>query len=401
MKWQRLRAETPVTERYAYFDTAAAAPPIGSAVKAMTEYLDKTVNSGPYLPSLRAEIYRSIEDIRAKAASFIGAHPDELAFTRNGTESISLIARGFDWSAGDELILPDTEMLSNVAIWRQLESESGIRIVTVKADGQGLIAPESIENAISERTKLVSFVSLSNVTGAVQPVSQICEVARRAGVLTHLDAAQSLGMVPTDVNQIDCDFLSACTRKGLRSVEGSGILYVRQQHISNLSPTLAGWWNASIDKEGRIRFPDTARRFEAGSPNVPVILALEKAIEHAENIGVADIEIRVRELTEYAVTEIRAIDGATVYGPADSTHRLGIIPFNVSGIDPDELVTALEEQGIIIESGHFMATSILKAYGIDSMARASLHYFNSQDEIDRMIYVIKSCVETQRGDNRW
>ncbi|WP_129358317.1 MULTISPECIES: aminotransferase class V-fold PLP-dependent enzyme [Micrococcaceae] len=397
MKWQRVRDETPVTHRYAYFDTAAAAPPVRSAVQAMTDYLAKTVDSGPYLPSLRAEIYRKIEDIRGKTARFIGAEPEEIAFTRNGTESISLIGRGIVWRAGDELILPDTEMLSNVAIWRQLESEIGIRIVTVRADEHGLIDPTSVANAISERTRLISFVSLSNVTGAVQPVAQICQVARKAGVLTHVDAAQSLGMIPTDINQIGCDFLSACTRKGLRSVEGSGILYVRQEHISNLSPVLAGWWNASIGEDGGIGFPDTARRFEAGSPNVPVILALEKAIDYAENIGVADIEAHVRELTEYAVTKIRSIDGASVYGPPDSTHRLGIIPFNVAGIDPAELVAALAEQGIIIESGHFMATPILKAYGIETMARASLHYFNSQTEIDRMTSIIKSFLEKERG----
>jgi len=363
----------------------------------MADYLAKTVDSGPYLPSLRAEIYRKIEDIRGKTAQFIGAESEEIAFTRNGTESISLVGRGIEWRPGDELILPDTEMLSNVAIWRQLEPELGIRIVTVRADEHGLIDPASVANAISHRTRLISFASLSNVTGAVQPVDQICQVARRAGVLTHVDAAQSLGMIPTDVNHIGCDFLSACTRKGLRSVEGSGILYVRQEQISSLSPVLAGWWNASIGEGGGIEFPGTARRFEAGSPNVPVILALEKAIDYAEHIGVADIESRVRELTEYAVAKIRSIDGASVYGPPDSTHRLGIIPFNVAGTDPAELVSALEEQGIIIESGHFMATPILKTYGIETMARASLHYFNSHTEIDRMISVIKSIVDNEQG----
>ena len=252
MKWQSIRDETPVTHQYAYFDTAAAAPPVKSAVQAMADYLAKTVDSGPYLPSLRAEIYRKIEDIRGKTAQFIGAESEEIAFTRNGTESISLVGRGIEWRPGDELILPDTEMLSNVAIWRQLEPELGIRIVTVRADEHGLIDPASVANAISHRTRLISFASLSNVTGAVQPVDQICQVARRAGVLTHVDAAQSLGMIPTDVNHIGCDFLSACTRKGLRSVEGSGILYVRQEQISSLSPVLAGWWNASIGEGGGI-----------------------------------------------------------------------------------------------------------------------------------------------------
>ncbi|PRB18587.1 aminotransferase class V-fold PLP-dependent enzyme [Microbacterium sp. MYb62] len=367
----------------AYFDTAAAAPPVPEAVDAAVAYLRRTAVEGPYLPSLRREVYERIEQVRAAVAGFLHAQPEEIAFTRNGTESISLVARGIRWQPGDEVIVPDTEMLSNVAIWRMLEAEVGIRVVPFAAGADGMLDPERLGAAITPRTRLITFVALSNVTGATQPVAEICRIAAAAGVLTHVNAAQAIGMLPLGFSSWQADFVSACSRKGLRGIEGSGILAVRRHLVPDLVPALAGWWNAT-QEDGSIRLPDTARRFEAGSPNVPAILALGAAVEVAERLGIDTIHARVVELTGAAVRGIRSIPGAEVYGPSDE-NRLSIIPFNVAGVDPRELTDHLESRGIIIEAGHFMATPILTSYGISSMARASVHYFNTIDEIDRLV----------------
>ena len=400
-EWQdQLRAHgagTSLDEGYVYFDTAAAAPPIDAAVDDAVAYLRQTTRSGPYLPSLRSEVYERVEQIRRQTADLLQASPEEIAFTRNGTESICMVARGLSWQPGDEIILPDTEMLSNVAIWRMLEREVGVRVVTVEAGRTGLIDPERVREAITDRTRLVTFVALSNVTGALQPVAEICAVAAERGVLTHVDAAQALGMTPVGFDEWPCDFISACTRKGLRGIEGSGVLAVRERHLEDMTPVLAGWWNASLDEEtGEVRFPRTARKFEAGGPNVPAILALGAAIEAAQGLGIATVRDRLRELTAYAAAQLRRIPGAQVYGPEDDVDRLGILPFNVDGVDPRDLTLALERRGIIIEAGHFMATPILAAYGIERMARASLHYFNTTDEIDRLV----EAIEDERGSQR-
>lgn len=371
------------SQRYAYFDTAAAAPPVPEAVEAAVSYLQRTAVDGPYLPSFRREVYEQIERIRSVVAEFLEAQPEEIAFTRNGTESISLVARGIRWQPGDEVIVPDTEMLSNVAIWRILESDAGIRVVPFAADSDGMLDPQRLRAAITPRTRLITFVALSNVTGAAQPVAEICRVAAEAGVLTHVNAAQAVGMMPLGFRAWQADFISACSRKGLRGIEGSGILAVRRHLIPTLTPALAGWWNTGLDAGG-ITLPDTAKRFEAGSPNVPAILALGAAVEVAERIGIDNINRDVRELTDAAVRGIRSIPGAEIYGPSDE-NRLGITPFNIVGIDPRALTDYLESRGIIIEAGHFMATPILAAYGISSMARVSVHYFNTTDEIDRLV----------------
>jgi cysteine desulfurase/selenocysteine lyase len=378
-------ADEPGTD-YVYFDTAAAAPPVREAVDAAVEYLRKTGDVGPYLPRFRSEIYTRLEEIRSETATLFQATPEEIAFTRNGTEAICLVARGLRWNEGDEIIVPDTEMLSNVAIWRMLEQDVGVTVVTVEAGATGVLDPEAIAEAITDRTRLVTFASLSNVTGVVQPVRDICEVAASHGVLTHVDAAQSLGIVPLGFDDWHCDFISACTRKGLRGIEGSGVLAVRSALTDQLRPTLAGWWNTQIDPgTGDVTFPPTARRLEAGSPNVPAILALGGAVEAVRKTGIDHIHQTVRELTDYAADRLRALGEVDIYGPEDDSRRLGIIPFNLRGVDPDHLTTSLEDRGIIIESGHFMAGPILAEYGIEKMARISLNYFNTRQEIDRFI----------------
>lgn len=399
MDWQTHqdanRAGTELGGTYLYFDTAAAAPPVIAAVEAASDYLWKTTRTGPYLPSLRAEIYAQLDEIRARIASFVGATPEELAFTRNGTESISLVARGISWNPGDEIIVPDTEMLSNIAIWRMVAAESGAKIVTVAGGASGLLDPEAVRAAITERTRLITFAALSNVTGAVQPVVELCEVAVASGVLVHVNAAQAIGMMPVGLDVWPCDFISACTRKGLRAIEGSGVLAVRERHLAGLTPTLAGWWNAGLGDDGDVTFPHSARKLEAGSPNVPAILALGAAVEVAQGLGIDAIHSRVRGLTDYAASRLRGIPGTQIYGPAQDADRLGILPFNIDGCDPAALTLALERRGIIIEAGHFMATPILAAYGVERMARVSLHYFNTTDEIDQLV----AAINTERGTN--
>lgn len=399
MDWQTHqdanRAGTELGGTYLYFDTAAAAPPVIAAVEAASDYLWKTTRTGPYLPSLRAEIYAQLDEIRARVASFVGATPEELAFTRNGTESISLVARGISWNPGDEIIVPDTEMLSNIAIWRMVAAESGATIVTVAGGASGLLDPAAVRAAITERTRLITFAALSNVTGAVQPVVELCEVAAASGVLVHVNAAQAIGMMPVGLDVWPCDFISACTRKGLRAIEGSGVLAVRERHLAGLTPTLAGWWNAGLGDDGDVTFPHSARKLEAGSPNVPAILALGAAVEVAQGLGIDAIHSRVRELTDYAASRLRGIPGTQIYGPARDADRLGILPFNIDGCDPAALTLALERRGIIIEAGHFMATPILAAYGVERMARVSLHYFNTIDEIDQLV----AAINTERGTN--
>ena len=393
MDIQAIRADTPLTASTIYLDTAAASIPPDAVLDTVRSYLLDTGHVGIYLPAFRKETYARVEAVRGMLAGLLNCSADEIAFTKNATESISIAARGIAWQAGDEVLVADTEMLSNLLPWRRLEQSHGVVVKTVPANAEGLLSAQAFEAAITPRTRLLTFSHLPNSTGAVQPAAQICAVARKHGVLSLVNAAQSVGMLRSDVAQLDCDFLAGCGRKALRATEGSGFLYVRRALIGQVEPMLVGWWNGACDRNtGALSLVAGAKRFEAGCPIVPAILGMGTAIDYATAIGIDAIEARVRDLTEYAVAKFAAIPGFELYGPTDVTQRIGIVPFNVRGVDPARIVAALEAQQCIIEAGNFMADSILARYGVSTMARVSLHYFNTHEEIDRIAALIRAAI---------
>ncbi|BCQ26284.1 aminotransferase class V-fold PLP-dependent enzyme [Caballeronia sp. NK8] len=393
MNIEAIRAATPLTATTVYMDTAAASLPPDSVLDEARRYLLDTGHVGIYLPSFRKETYARVDAVRGELAAFIEAGAHEIAFTKNATEAISLVAHGIRWQPGDEILVADTEMLSNLLPWRRLEHTHGVVVRMIAADAAGMLAPESFSAAITPRTRLVTFSQVPNSTGAVQPAASICKVAREHGVMSLVNASQSVGMLPVSVAQLDCDFLAACGRKALRATEGSGFLYVREAHIDKLEPVLAGWWNGTFDRTtGALSFVASARRFEAGCPVVPAILALGAALRYAREIGIDAIAERVRALTAYAVDQFSTLPGFELYGPTHVAQRIGIVPFNLRGVDPATLVSALEAQHCIIEAGGFMADTILARYGVSTMARVSLHYFNTHDEIDRVVQIIRATL---------
>ncbi|CAJ0771569.1 aminotransferase class V-fold PLP-dependent enzyme [Ralstonia chuxiongensis] len=394
MDIQKIRSETPLTQSTIYLDTAAASLPPDVVLDEVRSYLLDTGHIGIYLPAFRKETYARVEKVRAQLADFLDADADEIAFTKNASESISLIARGIDWKSGDEVLVADTEMLSNLLPWRRLEKTHGVVVKMIAADSQGLLNADSFAAAISSRTRLLTFSHLPNSTGAVQPAERICAVAREHGVLSLVNASQSLGMIETDVRRLDCDFLAGCGRKALRATEGTGFLYVRRALIEFIEPSLVGWWNGVFDRSnGSMSLAKGSRRFEAGCPIVPSILGLGAALSYASSVGIQAIEARVRELTSYAVSRLSRIAGFELYGPANVQHRIGIVPFNIRGIDPASIVAHLEAEHCIIEAGNFMADAILAGYGVSTMARVSLHYFNTLDEIERVAQLIEAAIQ--------
>ncbi|WP_322086490.1 aminotransferase class V-fold PLP-dependent enzyme [Burkholderia sp. BCC1999] len=387
-----IRADTPLTASTIYLDTAAASLPPEPVLDTVNDYLRDTGRVGIYLPAFRKATYARVDAVRKQLAAFLGAHADEIAFTKNATEAISLVAQGLRWQPGDEVLVADTEMLSNLLPWKRLEATHGIVVRMIAANDEGLLAPDAFAQAITPRTRLLTFSHVPNSSGALQDAAALCAVARDHGVLSLVNASQSVGMVETDVRTLGCDFLAGCGRKALRATEGSGFLYVQRARIDALEPVLAGWWNGAYDRTtGALSFVAGAKRFEAGCPIVPAILGLGAALDYAQCIGVAQIEARVRDLTAYAVDTFATLPGFELYGPRDAARRIGIVPFNLRGIDPATIVAALEAQHCIIEAGNFMADAILARYGVSTMARVSLHYFNTREEIDRVAALIRAA----------
>lgn len=380
----------PLHGNYVYVNSAAASPPPRQVVDTSIDYLQKTASLGPYLPSFREEVYQKIEETREKAAKFIGAKTSEMAFVKNGTEGINFIANGLTWNKGDEIILADIEFHSNYTPWLKLRDKKKVHLKIIKTDFSGVIDVNLIEQEISNRTKLITVSHLSNASGALQHIEKICEIAKKRDVLTLINASQTLGLIPINVQELDCDFLTGCGRKWLRGPEGSGILYIRESLVESIEPTIIGWGGTTWDFEtNEYYYLSTARRVEAGCPIVPSILGLGAAIDYAQNIGIEEIVTKVEALTRYSFQQLSVIEGIAIYGPKNIENRLAIIPFNVEGLHPDEITNYLEKNNIIIESGTFMANMLLQHYGINKMVRISPHYFNTKVEIDFIVTLIK------------
>jgi cysteine desulfurase/selenocysteine lyase len=394
MDLNRITADSALAPGLVYLDHAAASVPPRCVVDTMSAYLAETARIGAYQPAFRRETYARVEQVRAMTAEFVGAQASEIAFTKNGTEAISLVAAGIDWRPGDEVILSDFEMISNQAPWLQLQAQGRVKVIVVPANADGVMEVETLSRYLTTNTRLISMAHLPNVTGALQPVDAICALARERNVWTLINATQTVGMVPIDVRALGCDFLATCGRKALRGPEGSGFLYVRNALIAQMQPVLIGWWNASVDAAGGLSLSTTARRFEAGCPIVPSILGMGKAIDYAQSIGMEEIFARVQQLTRYALEQLRTLPGAQIYGPSNIAQRLSLLPFNVTGLEPDAIVAHLEASGVIIEAGHFMATPILKRFNIERMARLAVHYFNTEQEIDRATALIRELLVT-------
>ncbi|MED1644210.1 aminotransferase class V-fold PLP-dependent enzyme [Brevibacillus agri] len=375
---------------YTYLNTAAASVPPQQVVDTMVAYLQKTATVGPYLPAFRRDIYAKVDAIRETAAAFIGAAREEIAFAKNGTEGINMIASGIRWHEGDEVILADLEFHSNYVPWKRLAEQGKIKLVVLRTDASGVISIRQLEQLITPRTRLITVSHLPNASGALQPIQEICDMASRKGILTLVNASQTLGLVPLDMRALPCDFLVACGRKWLRGPEGSGIVFIRKAQIESITPTFAGWGGTTWDfQTNEISFLSTAKRLEAGCPIIPSILGLGTALEVAQEAGVAAIYRRVKHLTSFTLEKLRTIPGVEIYGPQDETDRLAIIPFNIKGVSPDAITAFLEQHAVIIEAGTFMANTLLQQYGIERMARISPHYFNTEQEIERAIALIR------------
>jgi cysteine desulfurase / selenocysteine lyase len=393
MDIEAIRRDTPLTRNTIYLNTAAASLPPEPVLRTVRDYVRDTGHIGIYRPSFRKQTYTRVEAVREQLAAFLGARANEIAFTKNASEAISLVAQGVVWEPGDEILVADTEMLSNLLPWKRLELTRGVKVRPVAANSEGVLDPRAFARELTPRTRLLTFSHLPNSTGALQDAAAICAIAREHGAMSLVNASQSVGMASIDVAALGCDFLTGCGRKALRATEGTGFLYVRRELADSMEPALAGWWNGVYDKAtGALSFVPGARRFEAGCPVVPAILGLGAAISYAQAVGMDAIERRVRELTAYAVTRFTGLPGFELYGPVDAARRIGIVPFNIRGTDPAAIVAGLEQAQCIIEAGSFMADAILARYGVSAMARVSLHYFNTHDEIDDTAALIRAAI---------
>ncbi|NLE37090.1 MAG: aminotransferase class V-fold PLP-dependent enzyme [Pirellulaceae bacterium] len=372
--WDAFRREMPVAERWAYLDHAAVAPlpePAGAAMRAWIG--DATENGDANWPDWS----RKMDSLRAAAAAMLGAAPGEIALVKNTTEGINLVAEGFPWSPGDNVVTLADEFPSNQYPWMNLASRGvETRRVPVEACRVDL---GRIADAMDARTRVVAVSWVGFSTGWRNDVDELARLAHDGGALLFLDAIQGLGVFELDVTRTPVDFLAADGHKWMLGPEGAGVFYIRREHLDLLRPLGVGWGSVKHHHEfSRIEFDlkDDASRYEGGSINMPGMIALGESLGLLCTHGQAALARRVIELTDLACRRLERI-GATIATARDDGHKSGIVIFEMPGRDPAELARRCKERGVILSCR-------------GGRLRISPHAYNNEQDIDRLVTALGS-----------
>lgn len=371
-----------------YLDNAATTQKPLCVLDAMREeYLNVNANVHRGVHYLSQQATDLHEAAREKVRSFVNAQKtEEIVFTRGTTEAINLVASSFCESQmreGDEVLVTEMEHHSNIVPWQLQAQKRGIvvRHLPMTDDGR-LVSFDDIATYMTKRTKLVSVAHVSNVLGTINPVSDIIRLAHERGIPVLVDAAQSAPHMKIDVQTMDCDFLAFSGHK-MYGPTGVGVLYGKEDWLDRLPPYQGG--GEMIDKVTweKTTFERLPFKFEAGTPDYVATHGLATAIDYMERIGLDEIEAHEKDLTQYALKQLKTIDGLTVYGPQEE--RDAVVSFNISTIHHLDIGTLLDRLGIAVRTGHHCAQPLMVRLGISGTVRASFALYNTREEVDALV----------------
>ncbi len=369
-----------------YLDNAATSWPKPEPVYvAMAQYLQHCgapAGRSAYREAVQAN--NLVQDARRYVAEFMGADdPSRLVFTANGTDSLNLIIHGL-LHPGDHVVTSVVEHNSVLRPLRFLEQNLSIQVTRVPCDGDGIVAPSSLQSAIRPNTRLLALTHASNVTGALQPIEEAVELAHARGILVLVDAAQTLGHVPVNVGHLNCDFLAAPAHKGLLGPLGLGVLYLRPGTEDKVLPTRQGGTGTNSEDD---RQPQALpERYEVGSHNLPAIAGLRAAISYLQTRGIEDIRKHELALTVQLLEGLGEIRGVKTFGPSDPKQRVGVVSICINGYDPQEAAAALDAAcSVQVRSGLHCAPLMHDNLGTlqqGGTVRLSIGPFNTAAQID-------------------
>lgn len=383
-----------------YFDNAATSQKPRAVIEALRhyyEYDNANVHRGAHTLSARAT--DAYEGARDKIAKFINAKSrNEIVYTRNASEAINLVA--YSWGlahlkAGDEIILSVMEHHSNIVPWQIIAQKTGAILKFVELTPSQEFDFNHYQSLLSEKTKLVSLVHVSNTLGCINPVTEIITSAREKGAKVLIDACQSLPHLPIDVQGMDCDWLVGSGHK-MCATTGIGFLYGKEELLEAMPPFLGGGEMIADVFLDHFTCGELPHKFEAGTPAIGEAIAFGTAIDYLSNIGMENIHQYEEELTAYLFQQLNEIPNLTIYGNQPTTEGKGrgaLAAFNVKDIHGSDLSTLLDHEGIAIRSGHHCTQPLHRYLNISGSARASLYFYNTFAEIDAFIVALKETID--------
>jgi len=379
-----VREDFPVLKEVVYLDSTATTQTPVPAVEAMNEFFYRYAgNHGRGAHRLARETTNHYEDARETVARFLNSEPSKIIFTKNTTEGINLVANSYPWEAGDHIITTLIEHHSNLLPWLRLQ-KFGVNVTVVHPDREGRIDPAVIETAITDRTKLIAVTQVSNVFGSVQDVERITKIAHRQGIKILIDGAQSAGHMPVDLSALGCDFFATAGHKGLLGPQGTGVLYIKEP--DELESSFVGGGTVSEVSELSYVLEPSPACFEAGTPNIPGVIGLGRAVEYVKEIGVSEIEKQEIMLARETARRLFELEHVEVYGPEK---RAGVVPFNIRGLHSHDVALILDQsRKICVRSGHHCAIPSVRFLEVDSTVRASFALYNTEEEVDILVNAV-------------
>ncbi len=386
---QRARQDTPGCEHVLHFNNAGASLMPRPVLEATIAHLQLEAQIGGYEAAERA--HEAIEHVYDAAAALIGCSRDEIAIIENATRAWDMAFYSIPFKPGDRILTAMAEYASNYIAFLQVTRKTGATVEVVPNDAHGQISLEALRKAIDDRVKLIAITHVPTNGGLVNPVGEVGKVAREQGILYLVDACQSVGQMPIDVNQIGCDMLSATGRKYLRGPRGTGFLYVRNSILERLEPPMLDLHAAEWVAKDRYEIRPDARRFENWETNYAGKIGLGAALDYALQWGVDTTWRRIKSLAYKLRTQLSPLPGVIVRDRGVT--QCGIVTFSIEDKSPDEIVSTLSKHNINVSVTRRSSTLLdMDARGLDSLVRASVHYYNSEEEVERFCRTVESLL---------
>lgn len=401
---QAIRKQFPILHQQVngkplvYLDNAATSQKPQSVINALTAYYEgynANIHRGAhYLAAKATDIY---EQTRHKIAQFLNApSPDEIIFTRGTTEGINLVASTFGQKMiqkGDEIIISTMEHHSNIVPWQMLCEEKGAVLKVIPITDSGELILEEYEKLLSEKTKLVSIVHISNALGTINPVKEMIQKAHQFGAKVFVDGAQGAVHLDIDVQDLDCDFYAFSGHK-VYAPTGIGALYGKREILEAIPPYHGGGEMIKEVTFEKTTYNDLPFKFEAGTPNIADVIAFGTALDFVADLGKNNIAAHEQQLLEYGTQKIQEIEGLKIIGTAK--HKASVISFVFDDIHHSDVGTLLDNQGIAVRTGHHCTQPLMKRLGLSGTTRASFAVYNTFEEVDAFIAGLQKVVKMMR-----
>ena len=395
----KIRADFPILSRkvngqpLVYFDNAATSQTPTQVIEVITDYytrLNSNIHRGVHKLSQEAtEAYEAAR--KTIQQHFNAAHAQEIILTAGTTESINLIASGYTslLKTGDELLISALEHHSNIVPWQMLCERTGAQLKVIPMTERGTLDMDAFDTLLNSKTALVFVNHVSNALGTVNPIEQIIGKAHAVGAEVLIDGAQACPHIKPNVQELDADYYVTSAHK-LCGPTGVGMLYGKGELLNKLPPYQGGGEMIATVTFEKTTYADLPHKFEAGTPNIAGGIAFGAALDYMNSIGFNEIAAYEEELLNHATTALKQIPGVKIYGEA--SEKTGVISFNVEGIHPYDIGSILDQMGIAVRTGHHCAQPIMDYYQIPGTVRASFSFYNTKEEIDRMVEGLKKAI---------